>query len=63
MNTSALRRNYSMAEACDWLGITRRTLYKEVNSGRLKTFKIGTRRLVSERALEQFVKDREEEAA
>lgn len=48
--------------ATDILGIGRSMLYKEIAAGRLKTFTVGTRRLISRSALEAWVKEREAEA-
>lgn len=39
-------RNLSIQEACEAIGVSRRTVYKLTASGRLATVKIGRRRLV-----------------
>lgn len=47
---------YTMQEACDYLRIKRNTLYKLIDSGKLKTFMIGRRRLTTSENLEEFVR-------
>ncbi len=42
-------------EAAGLLGIGRSALYDEIRSGRLKTIKVGRRRLVSDTALREFI--------
>ena len=37
------------------LGVCRQTLYNEINTGRILTFKIGNRRLISEEALQNYI--------
>ena len=44
------------------LHVSIQTVYNEINAGRLKTFRIGKRRFVSEEALIKYIKDREAEA-
>ena len=40
-------------------GISNAIFYKLVNSGDLRTFRIGRRRLISRNAIRDFVRDRE----
>lgn len=47
---------YSIAGFMAAFGISRFTVYKEINSGRLKTFKVGRRRLISTVAAEKWRK-------
>lgn len=42
---------------------SRQTTYNEINSGRLETYKVGTRRYCSERAIRKYISDREAESA
>ena len=44
----------------DALGVTIPTIYREIHAGRLDTLKIGRRRLVSPRALEQYIREQEQ---
>ncbi len=53
---------FSIPEACTALSISRAKLYEEMHGGRLKKFKIGNRTLFSRTALEDYIKEREEEA-
>ena len=53
--------SYSIIQLMEVLHVSRQTVYDEINSGRLKTFKIGRRRFVSDDALREYIKDREEE--
>ena len=54
---------YSVPEVMEALGISRQTVYSEINSGRLRSFKIRGRRLVAPKAIDDYVADREREAA
>lgn len=58
----ATRHAYSVKEVEDALGITHPTIYKEIEQGRLITFKVGRRRLISAKALQRWIEDREQEA-
>jgi excisionase family DNA binding protein len=46
---------YSVAEAAALLSVGRTTIYELIGSGSLRTIKIGSRRLVARRDLEDFV--------
>ena len=54
---------YSIPEAIETSGIQRDLIYSEINSGRLKSIKIGRRRLVRAEALEQWLKEHEARAS
>ena len=49
----------SIADAAKALNISRPTIYKEIQQGRLQTFTIGRRRLVTPDALRSYVAGRE----
>lgn len=53
----------SVAEACGKLGIGRTTLYKLIRKKIIKSMKIEGRRLISMKAIEQFIEQRENEEA
>ena len=53
----------SITDAAKALNISRPTIYKEIQQGRLKTFTIGTRRLTTPDALRDYIKSREKAAA
>ncbi len=42
--TNLVKVGYSIADVCKILGVCRDTVYREINSGKLKTFKVGARR-------------------
>jgi excisionase family DNA binding protein len=48
-------RLISIPEACKRLGIGHWSIYQQINKNALKTVKIGKRRLVSVRALNDFI--------
>jgi excisionase family DNA binding protein len=52
----------SVDETCQRLGISRWSLYRQINTGKLTSVKIGRRRLISPRAVTDFIRQREEEA-
>ena len=45
----------SLRETCRLLGVGRSKLYELVGSGKIKTIKIGARRLIARDELERFV--------
>lgn len=49
------RRAYSLAEVAGLTGFAMSTLYKLIQSGRLKSIKIAGRRLVTSRALDELL--------
>lgn len=52
----------SVGSFCERNSISVPTFYKEVNAGRLRTFKVGRKRLVSAAAEREWIADREREA-
>jgi excisionase family DNA binding protein len=46
---------YSITGLAKALGISRPTLYNEINSGRIATFKLGGRRLVSVASAQAYI--------
>lgn len=48
-------RLYSLAETAKRLDISRGKLYQLMDTGQLRSVKLGTRRLVSEGALAEFI--------
>jgi excisionase family DNA binding protein len=46
---------YSIAETCEAIGVTRPTLYKLIAEARLRTVKVGTRRLVPATEIERLL--------
>ena len=54
---------YSIPEFMQASGIRSRTgVYSEINEGRLKTFKVGRRRLISREAAKKWLAQREAES-
>ncbi len=56
------RLSHTIDDALDALRVSRATLYREIQAGRIRTYKIGTRRYISDVALRDYVADREAEA-
>lgn len=54
---------YDVPEVIRRLGITRPTVYRFLRSGELRSFRLGSRRLISAAALEDFIRERESEEA
>ena len=52
---------YSIEQTMGALNLSRATIYAEINEGRLRTYKVGRRRMVSHDALADWVKARESE--
>lgn len=55
------RLSYTTDEACAVTGLNRNALYRAMAAGQLNTFKVGKRRMVSARALREFIEAREKE--
>ena len=62
MNTAA-KLSYSVDEACMALGLPRTTFYAAIRDGQIQTFKAGRRRMVSRKALEDFITKLERQSA
>lgn len=45
---------YSPAESAEQLGICKNHIYKYLESGELRSFKLGQRRLINREALDEF---------
>ena len=52
---SATRAMLTVDEACQYLRISKWTLYRLIQAGKLKTLKIGSRRLVRQESLAELV--------
>lgn len=63
INRDAPKASYSVDDVIGSTGLSRQTIYNEINSGRLKSFKVGRRRLISPAALDAWVKQLEKESA
>ncbi len=69
MNTTKINKNeekineklLNIDQVCKYLGIKQFSVYKLINQKRLKSVKIGTRRLISHNALQRFITELEEE--
>ena len=55
-------RLLSVREACSRLGISHWAIYQQIGQGTIKTVKIGRRRLVSSRALDEFITSMERQS-
>lgn len=54
MQSNLNKRGFSIQDISKIYGISRQTIYNEINSGNLKTFKIGRRRLITLSAIESW---------
>ncbi len=54
---------YSIPEACEAAGVNKDTIYKGINTGQLRSLKIGRRRLIRVEALRKWLEGLEEAAA
>lgn len=57
------RLSYNVEEACAVTGLNRNALYRAIAANAIKTFKVGKRRMVSARALREFIESLEKEAS
>lgn len=57
------RVSYRVDEAAAACGLTRSSLYRAIGDGSLRSAKVGKRRIVTARALEEYVAHLERESA
>ena len=50
---------HSIKDGCVLTGFSHMTLYREINAGRLRSVKIGRRRMITPEALKAWISDRE----
>jgi len=55
--------SYTVEQATTATGFTRTALYKAIGDGSLPSFKTGKRRMISAKALEEFIAKLERESA
>lgn len=51
----AARQGYPVPEAAQQIGVSRALAFKLIASGRLRSFRVGRRRLVSAEAIRDFI--------
>lgn len=54
-NNSKPILSYSIEDFCEATGTTRTTAYKAIADGRLRSFKLGRRRMISAGAAQEFI--------
>ncbi|WP_367345246.1 hypothetical protein [Stenotrophomonas bentonitica] len=55
------RLSYNLDEAISATGLNRTAFYAAISKNQIKTFKVGRRRMVSARALQEFIEAKERE--
>ena len=63
MEKAIERLSYTLDEACQATGMNRSAIYRAIEVNSIGTFKIGKRRMVSARALREFIERKEREAS
>lgn len=63
MKEQSERLSYTVDEACAVTGLNRNAVYRAIGANQMTTFKVGKRRMVSARALRDFIEVKEKEAA
>jgi excisionase family DNA binding protein len=66
MRTDYVSRAYKLREVAELLGVSKSTVERTVNRGELKHFRVGQFKLVSDRALQEFIEkggERQEQPA
>ncbi|MGV7193824.1 helix-turn-helix domain-containing protein [Xanthomonas axonopodis] len=58
-----MKLSYTVEQAISATGMSRSAFYKAISKAGLVTFKLGKRRMVSARALQQFIEAQEADAA
>jgi excisionase family DNA binding protein len=59
---AAVRKTLTIPEACHTLGVGRCTVFRLIAEGQLRTLKIGNRRLVTPKAIDDFLTRAERDA-
>lgn len=59
----ATRCGYPVPEAAAQIGVSRAEVFKLIGSGRLRSFRVGRRRLVSAEAIRDFIRGAESATA
>ena len=59
--TSLQKEAFSLREAAEVSGIKKDLMYREINSGRLPSIKVGKRRLIRRESLNKWLAEREAE--
>lgn len=54
---------FNVEEVMDSLGLSRQSVYNEINAGRLRSFKLGRRRLIPADAVPDWVRSMQETQA
>ncbi|OJY78186.1 MAG: hypothetical protein BGP18_05075 [Stenotrophomonas sp. 69-14] len=62
MTNQKEKLSYNVDEALAATGLNRNALYRAISKSEIKTFKVGKRRMVSARALREFIEAREKAA-
>ncbi len=62
MPVNVARISYSIPQVMEALNLSRASVYKLINSKRLRTYKVGRRRMTSHNALEDLITDLEKES-
>ena len=57
------RSSYSVNEVAERNSLCRQSIYNEINAGRLRSFKVGKSRRISDEAEREWIRQREAEAA
>ena len=63
MPVTAARLSYSIPQVMEALNLSRASIYKLINAKRLRTYRIGRRRMASHNALEDLIEGLEAEEA
>ena len=58
MSKMADKAAFSVEEACNYIGTSRPTLYRLMDSGTIRSFHIGRRRLLLREDLDRFLQER-----
>ena len=56
------RLSMSVNDASALLGVSRATLYTQIRSGQILSFRVGGRRLISHKAIQEYIKECEKES-
>lgn len=56
------RQAFTIDAATEVMGLSRPTIYREIQAGRLRTFHVGRRRYVSADAIREYIAAREAES-
>ena len=62
-NLESPKLSFTIEQAIDATGLNRSAIYRAMTTGEIRSFKVGKRRMVSARALQDYIAAKEQDSA